>query len=546
MRLDMRVEPPGGGDGGLGLPMADVPGRVDRLALQVGQIDRIVVDDRQRADPGGGEILDRGRADPSRADHQHVRLFPALLTRAPHVLQDDVAGVAGELVRYQLPGSTVPTGVPLRIMLDTRPAEYCSTDGQPMARGTMRRGWDAAENKTARSTLSVQPAAVWIAAVHRPACTSLRTNADRVMPSSTARAKGSGRKVLQSCGGIGAGDATASCAARNHAIIICRALDGGGHDLSDPVAACDRERRVAQIDQDHLPLAAIIAVDRPRRVEAGDAVFQGKPRARTHLDLEAIGNGEGEAGCDRRPRARRQGQCLGRDDVHARGAISGISGQGQAFAMGAPARGLSNVVRSAVVDDGQLVARRIAQIGRIPMGTVMLAMTGRALILRAMRHCRGVKGVDLVARLGAERHHRAVARGCRRSVERLADPERQAVAAATRGIAAPIGKAGMRRPADRRQHGIVESMRHVGIGGAQRHVRIHASSPLVSGGEAIKRIGTYQERISASAMRRPPCDRAWRGRGRSPVRSLPRIRRRDGGGSALAPPWRGYRRSRSG
>src|SRR3546814_19567261 len=48
------------------------------------------------------------------------------------------------------------------------------------------------------------------------------------------------------------------------------ALDGGGDELGDAIAARDRERRGAQIGEDHLDLAAIVAVDSARRVEAGD------------------------------------------------------------------------------------------------------------------------------------------------------------------------------------------------------------------------------------------------------------------------------------
>ena len=44
---------------------------MDDLALQVGEIDRVVVDHAQGADPGRGEILQEGRAKPAGAEHQH-------------------------------------------------------------------------------------------------------------------------------------------------------------------------------------------------------------------------------------------------------------------------------------------------------------------------------------------------------------------------------------------------------------------------------------------------------------------------------------------
>ena len=52
----------------------------------------------------------------------------------------------------------------------------------------------------------------------------------------------------------------------------------------------------AEIDEQHLDLAAIVAVDRARRIEHGDAVLRGEPRARTHLRLEAVGQCHREAG----------------------------------------------------------------------------------------------------------------------------------------------------------------------------------------------------------------------------------------------------------
>ena len=56
----------GGGEGGLGLP--DIGGAIERLALEVGQVDPVAVDDRQAADPGAGERGDGAGADPARAD----------------------------------------------------------------------------------------------------------------------------------------------------------------------------------------------------------------------------------------------------------------------------------------------------------------------------------------------------------------------------------------------------------------------------------------------------------------------------------------------
>src|SRR5436305_1958282 len=66
-----------------------------------------------------------------------------------------------------------------------------------------------------------------------------------------------------------------------------RVLHRCRHELGNPVSARDREGRVAEIGEDHLHLAAIVAVDRARRVEAGDAVLEREARARADLDLIA-------------------------------------------------------------------------------------------------------------------------------------------------------------------------------------------------------------------------------------------------------------------
>ena len=42
------------------------------LALQVGQIDGVVVDDAERADAGGGQVQQQRRAEPARTHHQHA------------------------------------------------------------------------------------------------------------------------------------------------------------------------------------------------------------------------------------------------------------------------------------------------------------------------------------------------------------------------------------------------------------------------------------------------------------------------------------------
>src|SRR6185369_16308068 len=80
---------------------------------------------------------------------------------------------------------------------------------------------------------------------------------------------------------------------------------GLGHgrrdELGDALAAPDRERLVAMVDDDDLQFAAIIAVDGPGRVGDRDPVLQREPRSRPDLDLVALGNCDFEAGGDRVP-----------------------------------------------------------------------------------------------------------------------------------------------------------------------------------------------------------------------------------------------------
>ncbi len=53
--------------------LADIALCEHHLALQVGEVDAVVVDDAERSDTGGGEILQHRRAEPARSDHEHAR-----------------------------------------------------------------------------------------------------------------------------------------------------------------------------------------------------------------------------------------------------------------------------------------------------------------------------------------------------------------------------------------------------------------------------------------------------------------------------------------
>ena len=75
-----------------GVPMP--VGRVDDLALQVGEVDLVVVDDAERADAGGGEVERGRRAEPAGAEQQHLRVEQLGLALEPDLRHEQVARVA--------------------------------------------------------------------------------------------------------------------------------------------------------------------------------------------------------------------------------------------------------------------------------------------------------------------------------------------------------------------------------------------------------------------------------------------------------------------
>ena len=93
--------------------------------------------------------------------------------------------------------------------------------------------------------------------------------------------------------------------------------DGGDDELRDAVAARDAERLAAVIDQDDFDLAAIVGVDRARRVQDGDAVLQREAGARAHLAFEASRDRERDAGGDGVNGAGRDRHLFGCDEVGA-------------------------------------------------------------------------------------------------------------------------------------------------------------------------------------------------------------------------------------
>ena len=86
------------------LRLPDVGLAVDDLALQVRLVDDVEVDDPERADPGGGQVEQRGRAEAAGADDQHLGVLQPLLAGHADVRDDQVPRVAADLVDSELAG----------------------------------------------------------------------------------------------------------------------------------------------------------------------------------------------------------------------------------------------------------------------------------------------------------------------------------------------------------------------------------------------------------------------------------------------------------
>ena len=79
--------------------IADAVGGVDHLALEVGEVDDVVVDDAERADAGGGEVERGRRAEAAGAEQQHLRVEQLQLALEADLGEQQVARVALALLR---------------------------------------------------------------------------------------------------------------------------------------------------------------------------------------------------------------------------------------------------------------------------------------------------------------------------------------------------------------------------------------------------------------------------------------------------------------
>jgi hypothetical protein len=107
--------------------------------------------------------------------------------------------------------------------------------------------------------------------------------------------------------------------------------------LRDAVAPPDVEVLAAEIDHQHLDLAAVVGVDRARAVRQRHAVAQGEAAARADLAFEAGRDLDGQAGRDQGAGAGAQAERLGHvgQQVHASGTLGLVGGQRQGVGGGA-------------------------------------------------------------------------------------------------------------------------------------------------------------------------------------------------------------------
>ena len=97
-QFDLRIERRQRRQPGSRLVEADSTGVVQDLALQVGEIDRVAVDQCQPADARRSQVHRCGRAEPAGADDQRRGGADARLPFDADLLQQDVARIAQQLV----------------------------------------------------------------------------------------------------------------------------------------------------------------------------------------------------------------------------------------------------------------------------------------------------------------------------------------------------------------------------------------------------------------------------------------------------------------
>ena len=95
--LHLRVDARQRGLSGQRLELADAFLRVQDLALQVGQVDRVAIGQRDMADSRGSQVQGGRRAESAGADDQHLGIDDPVLSFDAYGVKQDVAAVAQQL-----------------------------------------------------------------------------------------------------------------------------------------------------------------------------------------------------------------------------------------------------------------------------------------------------------------------------------------------------------------------------------------------------------------------------------------------------------------
>src|SRR6185437_7969704 len=99
---------------------AEPLGRVRDLALQVGGVDDVVVDDAEPADAGRGEVEARGAAEAAGADQEDARLEELQLAFDADLRDQEVAAVARALLGVERLWELRREAVPLPVGVAAR------------------------------------------------------------------------------------------------------------------------------------------------------------------------------------------------------------------------------------------------------------------------------------------------------------------------------------------------------------------------------------------------------------------------------------------
>ena len=161
---------------------------------------------------------------------------------------------------------------------------------------------------------------------------------------------------------MAAGRTEAACAACGVIELVDfvprRLRDRREHQLRHAIAPRDGEVLRPVVDQDDLELAAIVAVDRARRIGHGNAMLESETRAGADLYLVACGDRDGQAGRDRVSLSGGDGHILCGEHIHPRGAVGCIGGQCQPFAVWQPLELHRNAISHRFPPPGPALRRR--------------------------------------------------------------------------------------------------------------------------------------------------------------------------------------------